>query len=257
VNVRHSVAAAVFTLASTAPFEARAADYTDPLDGFYAHIDPPGFVACVTYPVDRWDKIDCDGLNQDFEATQRKQLDHDAVLIGSAVHRAETWGFRVKIVRLPWDAAPMTTAEDTRYVERARAFTVAKAKKEKTSIGARGVQAQMGTIGEYRAARIAYDTTGEAPASVVEFDIFGARAIYAIELVGARDHAEELAEIAEHAAQSVRVQPAPRRSALFGTAAMIGLGAIAVLGTLWLVTTLAGTRRKSRASAVPWPSTRG
>ena len=257
MSFRRLASAALFALASVTPSAARAADYTDPLDGFFAHIDPPGFIACVTYPVDRWDKIDCDGLSQEFEASQRAQLPPEMVLIGSAVHRAETWGFRVRITRLPWDAAPMKSAEDARYVERVRALTLAQAHEEKVAIGPRGIAAQMGSIGDLRAARIAYETAGEAPASVVAFDIFGAQAIYGIEIVGASAHAGELAEIAERAAQSVRVQPAPRRSERFGVAAMIVVGAAALIGTLVLLTMLAGTRRKGRPSSVAWPGTRG
>jgi hypothetical protein len=244
-------------LTLAAPSSARAADYVDPLDDFSVHVDPPGFIVCVTYPVERWDRTDCEGLNQEFEAGMRAQIPKGAHLIGTSVHRADAWGFRAQVLRFDGAAPLMNDADEPIYVDQMRAIVAARLRDEKIVVGPGGIDARMETLGKARAVRIAYETAGDTPRSSVAYTVLGERAIYTIEFLGAGAHSAELAAIADRAAGSVRVRPAVRKSAVLGVAGVVVVGLIALAGTIALFVSLAGGRKKTRTSAVSWPRTRG
>ncbi len=229
-------------LASSA---ARASDYSDAHDDFHAHLDPSGFIACTTWPVEAWDHADCDGLNQDFEASVRAPLvsARASILIGSGVYRQSTWGFRSWAARATNEEPPRGEAEEAQYLEFVRAIP------DVNRVGRDDVRAVV--LGDVHAVRYAHDHGGEPKVSFVGFKIFGEHSIYTMEFMGPTERAGDLAVIADRAMQSVRVRPPATRSGFFGIAVVVLVGILALIGTVALVASLVRSRR--RPSDLGWP----
>jgi len=244
VSVRLPLRVALLVLCASAT--ARASDYSDARDDFRAHLDPPGFIACTTWPVERWDGVDCEGLNREFEASARAHLvkASTSILIGSGVYRQSTWGFRVWVARGMSDESPRGEAEEARFLEYLRATP------DEKRVGPDDLRAV--TLGDVHAVRYAHDQGGEPKVSFVGFKIFGEHSVYTMEFLGPTARAADLAVIADRAMQSVRVRPPTTRFAVLDVA-MVLVGILALVGTVALVASLARSRR--RPSDVGWPST--
>ncbi len=239
--VRVAVFVLVALLASSA---AHASDYSDAHDDFHAHLDPSGFIACTTWPVEAWDHADCDGLNQDFESSVRAPLVARAsILIGSGVYRESTWGFRAWVARATNEEPPRGEAEEAQYLEFVRAIP------DVNRIGRNDVRSVV--LGDVHAVRYAHDQGGEPRVSFVGFKIFGEHSVYTMEFMGPTARAGDLAVIADRAMQSVRVRPPATRSGVLGIAIVVLVGILAMLGTVALVASLARSRR--RPSELGWP----
>jgi hypothetical protein len=229
---------------------ASAADYVDPLDAFHAHVAPPGFIACTTYPTDAWDGADCEGLNPAFEAAERARLPRGMTLLGAGVFRADDWGFRAFAARLDGEPAAMSDADVPRFLEGLRAGMASASHLDGAAIDLR-----MEKIGELRVARAAYDVPSDPPTSGVDLFVFGAHASYELHFLGPRDHAAPLAAIAAQTQATLRATPARKKSHA-RVVVIVMLGLVALVGTGVLFALLADARRRRRAAAVAWPSLR-
>ncbi len=240
---------------------AAAAQFTDTRDGFSLTVDPPGLPACVTYPVARFDRIECGGLDPSREAAERASAPAGTQWVGASVFRGDSWGFRLSITRV--DDAPRSVSEaaERAFLGSARDSLERTLKPGQLVGGEAALAGELITLNEVGVARFAFafKVNGADGSVVLQSIVYVVPAevgIYTVTFLADRTRAVDLGKIAERSMQSLHVRPRPRASSLGSTLLVYALlpGA-ALLGLIILVVRLASIRRE-RPSSVPWPSLR-
>jgi hypothetical protein len=250
------VAAALFT-----PRRAGAVEFTDTRDGFVLTVDPPGLPACVTYPVARFDRVECGGLDAAREAALRASAPAGTQWVGASVFRNDAWGFRLSITRA--DALPGTADEgtDQALLREGRNSLMQTLEPGQLVGGEAGLLGELITIGErdkLRVARFAFAFTAEG-LGVLHSIVYMVPADvgrYTVTLLADRRHAGELAVIADRAMASLHVRSRPRAAPLLATVLLYGVvPTAALIGALILAGRLASNRRRGQTPS-GWPSLR-
>jgi hypothetical protein len=243
---------AALALTLLAPTDARAAEFRDVRDDFWIDVEQPGAPACVTFPVARQDAVECDGVIVDErpgEVGPRREL------VGAAVLRATTWGYRVRIVRevpelpIEWDDAV------ARLVATTSGLSLAPG-----AVRTGGPQTDFKPVAGLTAVRFrdSYRSEGEHFHSV-EYLIPSRHALYHLMFLSSEDRKDEVAAAAERLVARVRVMPPKQPGAPLWMTIAIAVGCIAVFGggTGMLLTRALSTKRRKLREEMAWPSVRG
>ena len=252
------VGCALAILVLSLPSDARAVDFTDARDAFSFALEVPGMPACVTYPLDRVDRVECDGLDPAREADLRASTPAGTEWIGASVFRGDTWGFRLSITRI--DLAPgfMGEREDRALLSTCRDLVRRSLVHGQLVGGEAGLAAELRTLNEVRIARFAYSfkTDSVGVLRTIKYAVPSEHGLYEVTLLADVAHAEELEKIGDRALASLRVHPRPRTQTLVVMLAFyVGLPVCALFGVVLLIARLASTR-KGAGATVSWPGVR-
>jgi len=241
------------------PHDARAVDFTDARDAFTFTIDPPGMPACVTYPPERFDRVECDGLDPAREAAERATTLAGTQWVGASVFRGDSWGFRLSITRA--DVPPGATGEsaDLALLRDGRDWVNRTLKQGQLVGGEAGLSAELRVVNEIRVARLAFafKADGVGVLQSIVYVVPSELGMYTVTLLSDRAHAAELEKIADLALPSLHVRPRPRFPPLVAALLLYGvLPTVVLFGVVFLIARLASIRR-GRTAAVSWPGLRG
>jgi len=248
----------VVFLLTLAPHDAGAVDFADTRDAFRLIVEPPGLPACITFPLARFDRVECEGLDPAREATLRASAAAGTQWIGTSVFRGDTWGFRLAITRAD---APPTYEDDESDAARLRSAREAMKRSlqpGKLLGGEDGVAGELRTISGAHVARfeLAFADDQIGALQSIEYVVPSELGVYSISFLADRAHAAELATIADRAILSLHVRPRPRAARLVPTLVFYVLVPLAaVLGIAFLVARLSSVRR-GHTAAVAWPGSR-
>jgi hypothetical protein len=247
---------AVFVLGL--PRDARAVDFADVRDGFSFTIDAPGMPACVTYPIERFDRVECDGLDPVREATVRASAPAGTQWVGASVFRGDSWGFRLSITRADAPPGSMGETEDRALLSGSRESIASSLKPGQLVGGEAGLAGETKTVNGMPVARFAFTTKTEGVGVLrsIVYVVPAELGLYTVTLLADGAHAAELEKIADRAVPSLRVRRRPRASPLESILAFyVVLPLLALVGLGFLIVRLASSRRGGSAT-VSWPGLR-
>jgi hypothetical protein len=240
------------------PHDARAVDFADVRDGFSFTIDAPGMPACVTYPLERFDRIECDGLDPAREAALRASAPEGTQWVGASVFRGDSWGFRLSITRVDLPPGSMGESEDRAFLSSSRDWISHTLKPGQLVGDETALAGELRTLNGIRVAHFAFafKTDGVGVLRSIVYVVPSELGLYTVTLLADDAHARELEKIADRALPSLRVRPRPRAWPLASVLAFyVALPLCALFGLGFLIIRLASSRRGGSAT-VSWPGLR-